>query len=945
MDKLQERMSMNVKASAAAPLEVAGARPGAGDGIGALLSLDPLGLDGKGGSSEEQSRPKALSFAGPGRVSSSLLAAKDRLNLLQKLQQAPAGRGPDANVAAKGKYTRNRSRAMKASAEAEGRMALGVSIEPQDDNFDPILFLTVKYGAKDFLDLQQGQAFLKKAMGTQTNKLQQLVRQHYESFVRCADGIHWFKNMIAEEFIRPDGQGKGTGGGRDSTKIGQLQEIVTATEQGAFSLFSPLLERMDKTRTLRSARLMLQRLAKVLDVPGRMAKFMRAGQYEEVVREYERVRALPTGGGVQLLKRVQEQAEVVADELRSKLKTYLASDSHTFEELLEAADLLARLGGLQEPLLHCFFAQAQLLYKELGSLDAWYARGIDRVLAGEHDSDEDEEDEEDEEDDTGGEGKRRRLAAKTQRLVSPTEGDDGSDAETDSSGDEEEAPGTRRGDSSLDYSVSYALGSVEHEASSLRLNLVRRLVKNALRFVPTLLKLASLVAEDLPSLRIIWEPRAFAFTVKIEEKGPASRFTDGPAANEVLAASAALELVVSMLQRVCDACKKAMFGAKAAEGAASTPKTDLNAPALEPAYFREGLRSVSELYDELFKLDAELELSMAKAVLPPLKTLVEEAQRRQTQSVLDRLAAEVGKLLRKEEEAEEAGDGRGAAGRAGPIGAEEDPGAGGFTAGTSLPRELHALVHSSLEELASTLVRPFWCAKQVATGLQGVLTRTLEEALAADSLSIPDACSALSAGPSLSLPQVSGGSVRALARIGNCIQLDGKYLALVLADARRLFEAELPSEQLGRQVQALHDRLMRSYLDLRAQEISAAVKAGWMLKHKGLHMAADDAGLPVPGYVVQVLMCLVRSKIEVKEAFDDLPVLGAEDRGEDETYMDVMMTRLARHTAQSLTEQAADLSSALQQTRKTNKGSASELHASLFLPAQAGRALLTFLLT
>lgn len=48
---------------------------------------------------------------------------------------------------------------------------------------------------------------------------------------------------------------------------------------GYRKLFSPLLERMDKTRSLRSARLMLQRLAKVLDVPGRMAKFMKVRAY------------------------------------------------------------------------------------------------------------------------------------------------------------------------------------------------------------------------------------------------------------------------------------------------------------------------------------------------------------------------------------------------------------------------------------------------------------------------------------------------------------------------------------------------------------------------------------------------------------------------------------------------------------------------------------------
>jgi len=108
------------------------------------------------------------------------------------------------------------------------------------------------------------------------------VREHYESFVRCADGIHWFKNMIvSEEFISlansEGGREGGRGAGGDapsssssgansssssSSKINQLLEIITTTQEGASHLFLPLLLSLDQQKKTRSARLLLQRLAK-----------------------------------------------------------------------------------------------------------------------------------------------------------------------------------------------------------------------------------------------------------------------------------------------------------------------------------------------------------------------------------------------------------------------------------------------------------------------------------------------------------------------------------------------------------------------------------------------------------------------------------------------------------------------------------------------------------
>jgi hypothetical protein len=243
-----------------------------------VKSVDPLGLQSMDLMSAQQARAQSTQGAvGPQsarRGGSSILTARERINLLQKLQQAPFGGGAGSGMSGPSsvkKYTRNRARAVRVQQTDLGKQgAAGASIVPQEEGFDPIFFLTVVHGSSSFADLKRGQENLEAAMGTQANLLQQLVREHYDNFVSCADGIHWFKNMIAEESMA-----KGQAGDREASRVAKLLTIVSDTKEGARKLFSPLLERMDKTRSLRSARLMLQRLAKVLDVPGRMAKFIK----------------------------------------------------------------------------------------------------------------------------------------------------------------------------------------------------------------------------------------------------------------------------------------------------------------------------------------------------------------------------------------------------------------------------------------------------------------------------------------------------------------------------------------------------------------------------------------------------------------------------------------------------------------------------------------------
>lgn len=1143
IDRVQKQRAALASASASGATAGAGAKGlppglagpgpggagGAGSGSGAgAPCIDPLGLNNNLDLvSAEQAQPKSSMPGGAGGKGGggALLGAKDRMFLLQRLQQAALGGGGSGGssqgagaagpgkgaAAAGGKYTRNKARALKSAAATSvtgagsgvgvGAGGAAASIVPQDEAFDPLLFLTVIHGGSTFEDLRRGQENLEKGLGTQAGQLQRLVLEHYDAFARCAEGIQWFRHMVEEEFFREaaasatasQGGSKGNNsGGGEGAKIAHLLEIVAGTQAGAKELFRPLLERMDRAKGLRSARLLLQRLARVLDVPGWMAKLEAQGKYEEVVREYERVRALPSGVG--LLGRVQHQAEAVADRLRARLRAFVGAEAHPFEELVQAAELLVRLGpgkgtGMdEEPLLFAFARQAEVLGKGLDALEAWYGKGLQAVgeqeqregvrrqlmmqqqqqqqapissspspgaamqqraavgwkqrsfhSSGDGDATDEEEDGEEEGGAEGGAG-GGLLPGRSHSHGSHGDGDeeDGGEDDDDSMedddslaaasaaaaavmggtglllGDEiggEEDPllaspmrGSRRGDPrewgsgrGLDFSTGFGLESVKHRASALRLQYARRLVRLALRSLPTLLRLAALVAEELPDVRVRWEAGHYAFHVVFSSgAGGGGGARDragsqlqqlrlatggGGGGGEVTAASGALDQVTLALQRISKAARRAIFGEpggaqpprspKQARSGAEAASMSVRHRPLHPVYFREALRAVALLYEGVFALQqdadalapgggssttaaglADTTAGLAKAVLPSLRALVEDAQRAQAQSVLDRLGEEAARLGQREDWAKcafsfasapppPAGVVAGGVGSGGwwpllALAPEEDHAAvnpralKGSTSmpGTSLPRAFLELATAALEDLAATLPRPFWCAEQAAAGLDAALARLLA-AMAALGAADDDTKPAALAPPR---------PLRLLALVGNCIQLHAAVLPLLAAAARRLFEAEQPSlagpGAKGR-VLALHDDCLRLYLEGKAAALDAALADGWVVKAKSLRGAlsspfssppptgaggSSPAAITPPAYLSRVLLLLVQAKAEAQELLGERAVL-AEDEDEEEngdegeegrlSYVDAVMRRLAQVSVQGLTTRAAELTQAL----------------------------------
>ncbi|KAM3567275.1 hypothetical protein VYU27_010576, partial [Nannochloropsis oceanica] len=230
-----------------------------------------------------------------------MVGTKEQIFLLQKLQLATVGGeggeggregGRKQGGRGGGKYTRNRSRALKATKAGGrdgGREGGGgaSSIVPQDEGFDPLLFLSVVHGGSSWEEVVKGQGYLERSLGTQASALQQLVRDHYEAFVRCADGIHWLKDMVAsQQFLSlACTHGRGREGGREggsgttdpaphpsssssngnsssSSTLDPMLKMTHATREEATRLFLPLLLALERQKRTRARRVLLQRLAK-----------------------------------------------------------------------------------------------------------------------------------------------------------------------------------------------------------------------------------------------------------------------------------------------------------------------------------------------------------------------------------------------------------------------------------------------------------------------------------------------------------------------------------------------------------------------------------------------------------------------------------------------------------------------------------------------------------
>ena len=168
----------------------------------------------------------------------------------------------------------------------------------------------------------------------QVMQLQNLVRDNFELFVRCADGIDIFE---------------GASGASLETRLDNLDALAESCSDQARKSFKPLLDNTNEVRKVQSALKVLQRVGPVVQAPHQMRQHLENGRFSQALKAYRRVLIIDEHCKIDLFNRVKEKAADAAREARRDLEKRLAQDKISVNTLLEAIQDLAELLDLDVP--------------------------------------------------------------------------------------------------------------------------------------------------------------------------------------------------------------------------------------------------------------------------------------------------------------------------------------------------------------------------------------------------------------------------------------------------------------------------------------------------------------------------------------------------------------------------------------------------------------------
>ena len=265
--------------------------------------------------------------------------------------------------------------------QSTGRVS---SVVPDDKTFSPELFLTLVHGNTSFEQLQQGAANLRQQLLQQENHREALVRANFGLFVHCAEGLEWLKeyrrgmNQKASTSTQKQSVSKGgagsspdasaktsvTGAQRGELKLKQAQISLDAAKEEANSTLAPILERMKRSRMMRSAEQVIKRLSATLEHPHDMRTCLQRGEMEEACAIYAKVLSISTSTSLRVVQRVKESCHILAVQLRQRCLDVLQRPETSFATLLRHGRVLAQLDGSEAYRSHmrtCFATQLQYM--------------------------------------------------------------------------------------------------------------------------------------------------------------------------------------------------------------------------------------------------------------------------------------------------------------------------------------------------------------------------------------------------------------------------------------------------------------------------------------------------------------------------------------------------------------------------------------------------------
>ena len=150
----------------------------------------------------------------------------------------------------------------------------------------------------------------------QVAQLQDMVRENFALFLRCADGIDTFN----EKTLSQSGPGV-------ADRLNRLDALAESCSHQAKKSFKPLLDNASEVHKVQSALNVLQRVEGVLQAPYLMRQHVENGRFSAALKAYRRVQVIDDNNKIEILIHVKQQAMECAREARRELEGRLAQDS------------------------------------------------------------------------------------------------------------------------------------------------------------------------------------------------------------------------------------------------------------------------------------------------------------------------------------------------------------------------------------------------------------------------------------------------------------------------------------------------------------------------------------------------------------------------------------------------------------------------------------------
>jgi exocyst complex component 2 len=211
------------------------------------------------------------------------------------------------------------------------------------ENFDPALFLMHKHHKAGFLQLKAGLQNLRREVdsrehgGSTINPIT-LLKPNVLSVVECLDALSKITAYLKADRSQY---------GQDLTH--KIEEHIRKASDDADSIFKDVLEKKDHADSTRNALNVLQRYRFLFNLPSTIERNIQKGDYDLVINDYARAKALFEKSEIKVFKRVYDEVEQRIANLKQVLQDKLKQscsrpDQRNVEEIKKLMRYLVNLG-------------------------------------------------------------------------------------------------------------------------------------------------------------------------------------------------------------------------------------------------------------------------------------------------------------------------------------------------------------------------------------------------------------------------------------------------------------------------------------------------------------------------------------------------------------------------------------------------------------------------